>query len=388
MNTTFYECLGADPRFIFYRNLGTTPQVWFNKIRSTEVPLEMNDDRIQNHMIRVRYKKNNPKPEGCTTTAHITRAGSPLPKPPFFPGECIQKSYKPANDDQGILTLSSGQALKSGLGPTLYWRPDEANGRVNYGLGISIRLSQKDVNRLNMAGNFIQELIARRESKSPFQASFYHPRFTTVDSDTFDPFEGGTIRPSSYTMICVGQSNSFDYDVFDILKIFGKLSDLYSFTLLAMAIIIIPAAYGGIHLGAIHTQFPSEIELTLWKSSCIILLGFVGLLLLGILGILALIGVFLILNTYLPAAIKSRLESWIHGLDRLFGKDWLGWGSLYDLALITLFTIASIVLISVVLLYVAARVFIVVESFISLRHVPIGVYRTPNTNFMSYIPHL
>jgi len=155
-----------------------------------------------------------------------------------------------------------------------------------------------------------------------------------------------------------------------------------------MAIIIIPAAYGGIHLGAIHTQFPSEIELTLWKSSCIILLGFAGLLLLGILGILALIGVFLILNTYLPAAIKSRLESWIHGLDRLFGKDWLGWGSLYDLALITLFTIASIVLISVVLLYVAARLFIVVESFISLRHVPIGVYRTPNTNFMSYIPHL
>jgi hypothetical protein len=29
-----------------------------------------------------------------------------------------------------------------------------------------------------------------------------------------------------------------------------------------------------------------------------------------------------------------------------------------------------------------------VESFISLRHVPIGVYQTPPTNFMGYIPHL
>jgi hypothetical protein len=38
--------------------------------------------------------------------------------------------------------------------------------------------------------------------------------------------------------------------------------------------------------------------------------------------------------------------------------------------------------------YCVARVFLIVESFISLRHVPIEVYQTPTSNFMSYIPHL
>jgi hypothetical protein len=338
-------------------------------------------------MIRVRYQENNPKPEGCTTTTYVTMAGSPLPEPPFFPGECIRKSYKPANDNQGVLTLSSGQALKSGLGPELTWRLYQSNGRVNDGLGISIRLSQKDINRLNMAGNFIQELIDGRQSRFLFQASFSHPLFSTIGDPTFQPFGGGTIRPYGNTLICARQSNWFDFEIFDVLKTFGKLSDLYSFTLLAIAIIIIPAAYGGIHLGAIHTLFPSEIELTLWKSSCIILLGFAGLLILGILGILALRGAFVIWDTYLPAAIQIRLRTMGSWIDRPREKYWVV-SLCIDVALYLLGIIVSIVLVSVVLLYVAARLFIVVESFISLRHVPIGVYRTPNANFMSYIPHL
>jgi hypothetical protein len=376
-----------DPEFIFYRNLGTTPQVWFNRIRSTEFPLEVNDDRIQNHMIRARYQENNPKPEGCTTTAYITMAGSPLPEPPFFPGECIRKSYKPTNDNQGVLTLSSGQALKSGLGPELTWRPDKADGEVNYGRGISIGLSQKDINRLNMAGNFIQELIDGRKSKSLFQASFSHPRFPTINYSTFQPFKGGTIRPYGNTLICVRQSNWFDFEIFGVLETFGKLGDLYSFTLFAIAIIIIPAAYGGIHLGAIHTLFPSEIELTLWKSSCIILLGFAGLLILGILGILALLGAFEVWEKYAPAAINTRLKTMDSWIGRSCEKYWVV-SLCIEVALYLVGIIVGLILLSVVLLYVAARLFIVIESFISLRHVPIGVYRTPNTNPMGYIPHL
>jgi hypothetical protein len=38
--------------------------------------------------------------------------------------------------------------------------------------------------------------------------------------------------------------------------------------------------------------------------------------------------------------------------------------------------------------YLFARVYIVVESFVSLRRVPIGVYQAPVINFMNYIPHL
>jgi hypothetical protein len=52
------------------------------------------------------------------------------------------------------------------------------------------------------------------------------------------------------------------------------------------------------------------------------------------------------------------------------------------------YVIIGLSLFAALLLYIAARVFVVVESFISLRHVPIGVYKTPDVNFMGYIPHL
>jgi hypothetical protein len=55
---------------------------------------------------------------------------------------------------------------------------------------------------------------------------------------------------------------------------------------------------------------------------------------------------------------------------------------------VNIFGAGCVLGVAITLLYIAARLFIVVESFISLRHVPIGVYQTPDTNFMSYIPHL
>jgi len=42
----------------------------------------------------------------------------------------------------------------------------------------------------------------------------------------------------------------------------------------------------------------------------------------------------------------------------------------------------------ILFLYVGARLYIVVGSFISLRHVPIGVYQTPSSNIIGNIPHL
>lgn len=41
-----------------------------------------------------------------------------------------------------------------------------------------------------------------------------------------------------------------------------------------------------------------------------------------------------------------------------------------------------------VLFYVLARVSIIIESFISLRHATIGVYETPDLDIMGYVPHI
>jgi hypothetical protein len=40
------------------------------------------------------------------------------------------------------------------------------------------------------------------------------------------------------------------------------------------------------------------------------------------------------------------------------------------------------------ILYLAARIYLVAESFLSLRNVPIGVYQTPYLNVMGLIPHI
>jgi hypothetical protein len=44
-------------------------------------------------------------------------------------------------------------------------------------------------------------------------------------------------------------------------------------------------------------------------------------------------------------------------------------------------------IVGVVLGYIAARIFIIVEVFLSLRSVSAAVYQTPEKNFMNYIPH-
>ena len=52
---------------------------------------------------------------------------------------------------------------------------------------------------------------------------------------------------------------------------------------------------------------------------------------------------------------------------------------------VTMMFLAAVV--AAVVLYAFSRVFIVVESFISLRHVPIGVYEG-GLGWSKYIPHL
>jgi hypothetical protein len=159
-----------------------------------------------------------------------------------------------------------------------------------------------------------------------------------------------------------------------------------------LAVLLIPAAYGGIHLGAIHSMFPTAVELTLWKSACFVLLGVAGLSIAIILGIAALVLSILALD-----AISIRMPTSNGSMHLQPKKEHKSKKAFYDSGFVEaltilfwmiIFTIVCISLVVIALLYVSARIFIVVESFISLRHVPIGVYQTPVTNVMSYIPHL
>jgi hypothetical protein len=135
-------------------------------------------------------------------------------------------------------------------------------------------------------------------------------------------------------------------------------------------LLIAGSFYGGVHLLAWNGPFPTPLERWLWRASCIVI---------------ACPG-FMALFSYLKGAFK---RTYLGGLTiAQFATQWL-FG--YDLSRIlvgsAVFIAAGYTLIGVVcfcLAYIAARVYIVVECFLNLTHLPPGVYTQPS--WSRYIP--
>lgn len=116
---------------------------------------------------------------------------------------------------------------------------------------------------------------------------------------------------------------------------------------------VLPAIYGGIHLAALSFDFPSWVESQLWLySGLYIALG---------LPIWQVMAWFMVIYEVSPSP-----------LGRFHRRVWQ--------------TIRSILGRLFLLGYAMARTYLIVESFCSLRHVPIGVYWTPA--WLEMIPHL
>lgn len=126
---------------------------------------------------------------------------------------------------------------------------------------------------------------------------------------------------------------------------------------------MLPAIYGGIHLAASTFDFPSVIESRLWLYSGLYIA--IGLPIWEVMAWLMVIyGATGVTDTLLSClgCSNTRVHKWF-------------WTSMRSvLGRVFLF------------LYTLARLYIIVESFVSLRHVPIGVYLTPS--WVQMIPHL
>jgi hypothetical protein len=126
--------------------------------------------------------------------------------------------------------------------------------------------------------------------------------------------------------------------------------DFRSLITIATLFVLSPL-YGGIHLTAWNFKFPSHTEMILWKVSCLIIIGYF----VATFVLLFCIGLLL-------ACVPGRVES----------------------------TAGYIVIGVIVILssfpYILSRLYIVAESFISLRYVPIGVYSA--VPWVQNIPHI
>ena len=123
------------------------------------------------------------------------------------------------------------------------------------------------------------------------------------------------------------------------------------------------AAYGGIHLSTWNFEFPSRIESIIWRTACFIIMG-------SFFPVLAMPSLFSII--YEIDDIDPSLPSRVGRVERVW--QILSQSIVYGFMSMLFFC------------YVASRSYLVVESFISLRHVPIGVYAA--VPWVQNIPHV
>jgi len=114
---------------------------------------------------------------------------------------------------------------------------------------------------------------------------------------------------------------------------------------------ILPAIYASIHLTAWNFEFPTTTEHLIWKIAC------------------------LTISSAMPTIyVLLAYMSWEDGRE---SQWYAGRVALW---------VAAAVLVLLIILYGLSRVFIVVESFISLRNVPVSIYWTPS--WLQMIPHV
>jgi hypothetical protein len=293
----------------------------------------------------------------------------------YYAGQEVHLQYQPCNGVRSKTYLSSGQALRSGLGPRCL-RSDPLV-KLEWQLrGIQIGLSKKDIYRLDMASAFINKLLSSaKQSEHAGRLLFAEESYSTALP--FDPFGLKYINRHGVPLMCQREQNLSFHG--SLVRLFDADIGLgWNHLLFPLALILIPTAYGVIHLSALHEMFPTTIERALWKASCFTLIGFTWLTFLSTVSLLPSVTLF--------GFIGNRGNSWSSGSRGRMRAT--VWRYMSFTIRVLIFEVPFGILLAATILYCAARVFVVVESFISLRHVPTGVYLTPPTNFMGYIPHL
>jgi hypothetical protein len=144
---------------------------------------------------------------------------------------------------------------------------------------------------------------------------------------------------------------------------FGQMGQNYGWDLprvqlvLLLIVASLSAAYGGVHAAAWRFLFPSPAEHLLWKVSCIVCIA-----------------------GSIPAstAVMAIADAWSYLPSLRRRQLWADWGGGLCAIPLVIFGITLLV-------FIAARLFMVIEAFLSLRHTLIGSYAT--VTWALYIPH-
>jgi hypothetical protein len=222
-----------------------------------------------------------------------------------------------------VCTLYPGQSLKCGIGPS-----SSAKGYI--------QLSSEDILRWTLASNAMKD---RPEIYQPGTQEFSRTKSLSKQAGNFADI-------------------GFSLNITKAFKRALLESPWFWFMLLAC-----PLAYGGVHFAASNFHFPTPTEQLLWKiASLLIMVGIPG------------------------SIVLMALNSVVFGCIGLPKFPGLSESRSEDIVFVVLGGAFGIQILALVLAYSSARLFLIVESFISVRYLPIGVYVT--IDWSNYIPHL
>jgi hypothetical protein len=225
---------------------------------------------------------------------------------------------------KGGCKIEPGQSLPCGLG-------------LEHDSEIWLRLSDKDVQRWTRATEALRQ---EPDKYKPGQSLELHRDQLQKRSENFQD------RPFNVN------------EVQDVL-----LSTMDKDPLFWLMLIALPMVYGSVHLTAWNFDFPSRVEQIMWRVAGIIIAGGIPGSSMAFVIIAALIGVG----------------------DCIFGEDWELADKFEGWLAVAIFALGVVVL-GPLILYFGARLFVIVESFISIRRLPLGVFVT--VHWANYIPHL
>lgn len=242
-------------------------------------------------------------------------------------------SLGPSMHGPAVCSLISGQALECGVGPAMsvhnLWGTQVEH---QHGGHLQISLTSRDVRRWTIAARASRRTGEELYRDSPKGSVNY---FTFHNPSIFLDRKG--LQAGFYAYFCAWASGGL------------------------VAALTICMFYGAAHATAWGFVFPTDVERLLWRIACIDTIA----------GVISLLAVFSVVVFFHEHGHKLLLKSF-------FTREPGIMPLLYRFViLIGLLNFPFFVL---------SRIYIITETFISLRHVQLGVYQT--VQWTEYIPHL
>lgn len=141
-----------------------------------------------------------------------------------------------------------------------------------------------------------------------------------------------------------------------------------------MAVAAAGSVHGGVHLLAWNAPFQTRAETLIWRVSGI-----------AIAAPFALLTTFLVIiwvYDFTNKLLERRFKGWNRPIRKLKERHWLFRRLLKGLSYLGFFSLLGVF----IPVYLAARVYLVVECFINLAHLPDAVYKVPE--WSNVLPHL